>query len=145
MNILIQIEKDFHEYYDLVLMNWTLHFIKDKEDYLESIFHRCETLIMTDKLVQSDKTKELYYNFKRKNGISEEYIKNNIQNEFTCEFIIESDHDIFWSIDKKKTINKCLNIEYQTQRCRISIEKNEEKEISRLPITISWTKWSCRI
>ena len=39
-------------------------------------------------------------------------IKNNIQNEFTCEFIIESDHDIFWSIDRKQTKTKCLTIEY---------------------------------
>jgi len=56
-------------------------------------------------------------------------LTNNINKKFICDFLINSDVDTFWSIDKKKTINKCLNIEYQIQRCRITIEKNEEKEI----------------
>lgn len=56
-------------------------------------------------------------------------IKNNIQNEFTCEFIIESDHDIFWSIDRKQTKTKCLTIEYNIQKCRVNIEGNKDVDL----------------
>ena len=56
-------------------------------------------------------------------------LTNKINKKFTCDFLINSDADVLWSIDKKKTVNKCLNIEYQTQRCRIITEREEEIEI----------------
>ena len=56
-------------------------------------------------------------------------LTNKISKKFTCDFLINSDADVLWSIDKKKTVNKCLNIEYQTQRCRIITEREEEIEI----------------
>jgi SAM-dependent methyltransferase len=63
--------------FSLVLMNWTLHFLPNKREYLQSIYDNLEdggTLILTDKTKQSDRVKEMYYNFKRKNGVSDEYI-----------------------------------------------------------------------
>ena len=62
---------------DLVLMNWTLHFIQDKKTYLESIFQHLSidgSLILTDKTSQTEHVKNMYYDFKRKNGVSDEYI-----------------------------------------------------------------------
>jgi ubiquinone/menaquinone biosynthesis C-methylase UbiE len=64
--------------YDLILANWTMHFIQDKYSYLYDIYN-CLPLgkyfILTDKLQQSDIVKRDYYDFKRKNGVTEEYIQ----------------------------------------------------------------------
>lgn len=63
--------------YKLVLMNWTLHFIVDKESYLRDIYNSLDNgyLILTEKCLQSKIVKDLYYDFKRSNGVSEDYIK----------------------------------------------------------------------
>lgn len=64
--------------YDLVLVNWTMHFIQDKYSYLNDIYQSLEYgkhLILTDKLQQSEITKRDYYDFKRKNGVTDEYIR----------------------------------------------------------------------
>ena len=62
--------------YKLVMMNWTLHFIQDKYRYLIDIYDKLDHgyLILTDKTSQSPIVKELYYDFKRGKGVSEEYI-----------------------------------------------------------------------
>lgn len=65
--------------YDIVLCNWTMHFIKNKEHYLSSIYDNTNDggiLILTDKTEQSDHVKKLYYDFKRANGVSDDYIKH---------------------------------------------------------------------
>lgn len=67
--------------YKLVMMNWTLHFITDKETYLRDIYNKLDGyLILTDKTSQSELVKELYYDFKRSKGVSEEYIRQKEQN-----------------------------------------------------------------
>jgi len=62
--------------YKLVLMNWTLHFVQDKYSYLKDIYNKLDNghLILTDKTSQSETVKELYYDFKRSKGVSDEYI-----------------------------------------------------------------------
>lgn len=63
--------------YNVVLINWTLHFINDKTSYLRNVYDNLSTagsLILTDKTSQSPMMKRRYYDFKRKNGVSEEYI-----------------------------------------------------------------------
>ena len=62
--------------YKLVLMNWTLHFISDKDKYLQKIYDSLDNgyLILTDKCSQSDIVKEMYYDFKRSKGITDTYI-----------------------------------------------------------------------
>jgi len=68
--------------YKLVLMNWTLHFIQDKYRYLVDIYDKLDDgfLILTDKTSQSDIVKELYYDFKRSKGVTEEYIRQKEKN-----------------------------------------------------------------
>jgi SAM-dependent methyltransferase len=64
--------------YDFILANWTIHFIQDKYSYLNDMYNSLSYggyLILTDKLQQSDIVKRDYYDFKRKNGVSEEYIQ----------------------------------------------------------------------
>jgi len=64
--------------YKMILMNWTLHFVLDKEKYLTDIYNNLAQagyFILTDKTFQSLSTKEMYYKFKEDNGVSLEYIK----------------------------------------------------------------------
>jgi len=56
-------------------------------------------------------------------------LSNKINKKFDCELIVDSEDEIFWSKDKKKTINKGLNIEYNVKRCKFIIEREEELEI----------------
>jgi SAM-dependent methyltransferase len=63
--------------YKLVIANWTLHFVKDKAAYFKDVYDCLDTggyFILTDKTIQTAMGKQLYYDFKRKNGVSEEYI-----------------------------------------------------------------------
>jgi ubiquinone/menaquinone biosynthesis C-methylase UbiE len=64
--------------YHFILANWTIHFIQDKYSYLNDVYDSLlygGYLILTDKLQQSDIVKNEYYDFKRKNGVTEEYIQ----------------------------------------------------------------------
>lgn len=61
-----------------VMINWTLHFILEKAQYLQKVYDNMipgGTLIITDKTTQTTEVKELYYDFKRANGVAEEYIQ----------------------------------------------------------------------
>jgi len=62
---------------DFVMANWTLHFINERKQYIQDIYNSLEengVLIISDKTPQSDDIKELYYDFKRNNGVTDEYI-----------------------------------------------------------------------
>jgi trans-aconitate methyltransferase len=64
--------------WDVVLANWTLHFIRDRKGYLEDIFNSMSDdgmLILSDKMDSSDFIQHLYHNFKRSNGVSDDIIK----------------------------------------------------------------------
>lgn len=63
--------------FKLILINWTLHFILDKYEYLQDLYNKIEPngyLIISDKTTQTAEVKSLYYNFKRANGVTQEYI-----------------------------------------------------------------------
>jgi SAM-dependent methyltransferase len=63
---------------DLVLANWTLHFINEREQYIQDIFNALNhngAVIITDKTSQNEVIKNLYYEFKRSNGVTDDYIK----------------------------------------------------------------------
>lgn len=67
---------------DIVLMNWTLHFIKHKYKYLIDVISSINTggiFILTDKTMQSPLVKNAYYDFKRANGVPNSYIFNKEQ------------------------------------------------------------------
>ena len=61
---------------DFVMANWTLHFVDERKQYIQDIYDSMTggVFILTDKTPQSDVIKELYYDFKRSNGLSDEYI-----------------------------------------------------------------------
>ena len=63
---------------DVVLANWTLHFISEREQYLRDIFDSLKPngmLIVSDKMDHTIETENLYYNFKRANGVTEDVIQ----------------------------------------------------------------------
>jgi tRNA (cmo5U34)-methyltransferase len=68
-----------HAPYNAVLCNWTLHFIKQKIEYLKKIYQGLQNngiLILTDKTANSGIELEMYHNFKRSAGVSESDIAN---------------------------------------------------------------------
>jgi predicted TPR repeat methyltransferase len=67
-----------NQFYKMVLINWTLHFIQNKIAYLEDVYNKLESggfLIISDKTSQSPELQSLYYKFKEDNGVPLEYIK----------------------------------------------------------------------
>jgi 2-polyprenyl-3-methyl-5-hydroxy-6-metoxy-1,4-benzoquinol methylase len=95
--------------YDVVMANWTVHFIKEKEKYLTSIFESLNDdgiLMLSDKMIQHPVIKEMYYQWKESNGISVEEIKEkeqklaNIMLSRTLEDYLEMLHRIgFTKVD----------------------------------------------
>ena len=62
---------------NFVMANWTLHFVNERKQYIQDVYTSLSlngTFILTDKTPQSDAVKKLYYDFKRSNGITDEYI-----------------------------------------------------------------------
>lgn len=65
--------------FNLVMINWTLHFVVDKVGYLKDVFANLTsggTLILSDKTVQTPAIKDMYYQFKEDNGVTREYIES---------------------------------------------------------------------
>jgi SAM-dependent methyltransferase len=63
--------------YRMAMANWTLHFIIEREQYIQDVYDNLTNdgiFIITDKTPQSQLIKNLYYDFKRANGVSDEYI-----------------------------------------------------------------------
>lgn len=63
--------------FDMVLANWTLHFIRERESYIKDIresLSKDGIFILTDKIISSPLIHEQYYDFKRSMGVSEEEI-----------------------------------------------------------------------
>jgi len=66
-----------NEEYNVVLANWTLHFILERKEYLTDIFNRLAhggILLLSEKMSQPYPLKDLYYNWKQSNGVSRETI-----------------------------------------------------------------------
>ncbi len=65
--------------FHLVCANWTLHFVKARKEYLQDIYDGLAPggfLIISDKMQGNPFILDLYHDFKRKNGISEQQIKD---------------------------------------------------------------------
>jgi trans-aconitate methyltransferase len=63
--------------YNMVIINWTLHFVVDKIAYLTDVFNKLRPgsiLVLSEKTAQSGHMQDIYYDFKRSKGVSEEYI-----------------------------------------------------------------------
>ena len=64
--------------FDGIICNWTLHFIKDKEEYLTDMYNSLQPggiLIVTDKTYNSGVDLSLYHEFKKSQGVSPEEIQ----------------------------------------------------------------------
>lgn len=71
-----------HGPFDYVLNNWTLHFIRQPIAYLESIRNAMApsaTLILSDKVSSSDAVHDLYHDYKRQHGVTEDEIEKKRQ------------------------------------------------------------------
>ncbi len=71
-----------HGPFDYVLNNWTLHFIRNPLAYLEAIKRAMApgaTLILSDKVSSTPRTHELYYDYKRAQGVTEAEIEKKRQ------------------------------------------------------------------
>lgn len=67
-----------HDQWNVVLANWTLHFVQAREQYLADIYQGLRAgglLIITDKMDHTPELESLYHDFKRCNGVSEEIIQ----------------------------------------------------------------------
>lgn len=63
--------------WDIVTLNWTLHFIQEREQFLQDLYNRMAPgglLILTDKMDSDDLTKQQYNDFKRDRGMSDDEI-----------------------------------------------------------------------
>ncbi|PID46646.1 MAG: hypothetical protein CSB47_03135 [Proteobacteria bacterium] len=68
--------------FDYVLNNWTLHFIRKPLDYLAAIYRAMApgaTLILSDKVSSSERIHDLYHDFKRSRGVTDEEIEKKRQ------------------------------------------------------------------
>jgi tRNA (cmo5U34)-methyltransferase len=64
--------------FDMVLANWTLHFIHAREQYIRDIYKGLKNggvFILSERMQGTPETYQRYLDFKRKNGVSEEAIK----------------------------------------------------------------------
>ena len=62
---------------EMVMANWTLHFVDERKQYIQDIYEALldgGTFVLTDKTTQSTDIKQIYYDFKRSNGVTDEYI-----------------------------------------------------------------------
>lgn len=63
--------------WNVVLANWTLHFVQEREQYIQNVYDNLEEgglFIVSDKMSYSQETEDLYYSFKQSNGVSKEDI-----------------------------------------------------------------------
>lgn len=64
--------------YDVILANWTLHFIKDRENYIRDMANSLAPgglMIISDKMQFSVESEYLYHGFKKFKGVSEAEIE----------------------------------------------------------------------
>lgn len=65
--------------WDAIIMNWTLHFIKDRKEYLQSVYSTLSEdgiFILTDKMDFNSSEQEKYMKFKIERGMTREEIEN---------------------------------------------------------------------
>jgi tRNA (cmo5U34)-methyltransferase len=68
--------------YRAVIMNWTLHFVRDKIQYLQNIWTQLEPggyLILSDKTHNQGVKLDLYHDYKRSRGVSDQEVVEKAQ------------------------------------------------------------------
>jgi hypothetical protein len=56
-------------------------------------------------------------------------LENKTPDKFSCEFLVNSQLEIFWTIDMKKTVKQALNIGVEEYKCKIELDKKDKKEL----------------
>lgn len=95
-----QLPKDV---YDIIIMNWTLHFVQDKSSYLKNIFDNLSDdgiFILSEKTTDDLLPKTFYYDFKKNNGVTDQEIKEKEKNLKGILFL----QGIDWYLDKLKSV-----------------------------------------
>lgn len=91
------LDKNFpkeHGLFDAILCNWTLHFIENKEKYLQCIYEGLNPggfVIITDKTQDQGLALDLYHEFKKNQGVSDEEIQAKAQSVKNMMFINSPD------------------------------------------------------
>jgi tRNA (cmo5U34)-methyltransferase len=86
-----------------ILCNWTLHFIRDKNSYLQSCFDHMEPggfLVLTEKTENTGLALEQYHHLKALNGVSDEQIKAKAESLIGVMFV----DSVSWYLDTLKNI-----------------------------------------
>jgi len=89
--------------YDMILCNWTLHFIKDKENYLRAMADGLKdggTMILSEKTSKDTDLIKMYHDNKLKLGVTEEQIKMKQKQLENVMFINSAD----WYQEKLETL-----------------------------------------
>jgi tRNA (cmo5U34)-methyltransferase len=76
--ILSEIFPDKLESIDMAIANWTLHFIQNRKEYIQSIYDSLQeggVFVLSDKVTSPKDIHDMYHDFKRKNGLTEEQIR----------------------------------------------------------------------
>lgn len=89
--------------YDVALINWTLHFMQNKKQYLEHVFsclHPNGALVLSEKTSTDEFPKKFYYDFKKAKGVSEEAI---IKKENSLKSVMHI-NDVSWYLGALREI-----------------------------------------
>jgi tRNA (cmo5U34)-methyltransferase len=96
------------ENFDVVLANWTLHFVKDKLSYLQSIYDHLNkngTLILSDKVSKDPRAIKFYHDLKRKNGVTDQGIEKKAIQVKDVMFL----ESVEWYLDTLKSLGFSQN------------------------------------
>lgn len=84
--------------FDFIISNWTLHFVKNREDYIMDMYnklHKWWYLFITEKISVSSISSDLYYDFKRDSWLSEKQI---LEKALSIEWILIT-KSLDWYLD----------------------------------------------
>lgn len=89
--------------YDVVLMNWTLHFIKDKISYIQDVYNNLNpggVFVLSEKTSKDQYPLQFYHTFKEKQGVSRDEIIEKAQSVNDIMFI----NDPLWYLNILRTV-----------------------------------------
>jgi ubiquinone/menaquinone biosynthesis C-methylase UbiE len=92
-----------NEMYDIILMNWTLHFVKEKIEYLKEIYTRLDNngvFVLSEKTSNDDLPIKFYHLYKSRMGVSAKDIAAKANSVKNVMFI----NDIQWYLNTLKEI-----------------------------------------
>lgn len=101
----ISISNTLPEYkYKVILANWVLHFIKDKQSYIKDIYHNLDTggiAVISNKTSDDPLFLNFYHKFKSDQGVSEQHILDKAEQLKGVMFVESVD----WYLNQFKSCN----------------------------------------